>query len=127
MAVKRILSLLLVCALLVGICGCAPMEEAIDSELGTKIDAEQIQTESDIHLRDKDLLYTQYDNTEIVTMYLTVSSGNAGEGTNHTWEEVNTYSAYDYDCFGREHHADCHPVRCFGYRLQRGCCAIEAF
>ena len=35
-----------------------------------------------------------------VTMYLTVSVGNEGEGTNHTWEEVNTYSAYDYDEMG---------------------------
>ena len=99
MAVKRMLSLILVCALLLGVCGCS-FEEAVESELGTKIDQEDIQTETDIHLRDKDLLYTQYDNTEIVTMYLTVSTGNAGEGTNHTWEEINTYSAYDYDRMG---------------------------
>ncbi len=47
------------------------------------------------HLRDKSLLYD--DNNDVVTMYLTVSKGNKSEGTNHTWEEVNTYSAYYYD------------------------------
>ncbi len=50
------------------------------------------------HLRDKNLLYT-HDNS-VVTMYLTVSSGNKSEGTDHTWEEINTYSAYDYDEWG---------------------------
>lgn len=49
----------------------------------------------DKSLRDKKLLYD--DNNEVVTMYLTVSRGNKSEGTDHTWEEVNTYSAYYYD------------------------------
>ncbi len=50
---------------------------------------------SNKHLRDKKLLYD--DGNEVVTMYLTVRQGNASEGTNHTWEEINTYSAYYYD------------------------------
>lgn len=54
----------------------------------------------DVHLRDKDLLYAQQDETSIVTMYLTVSKGNSAENTHHTWEEINTYSAYDYDEMG---------------------------
>ncbi len=33
-------------------------------------------------------------------MYLTVSTGNSGESTDHTWEEINTYSVYDYDRMG---------------------------
>lgn len=33
-------------------------------------------------------------------MYLTVSSGNRADSSNHTWEEVNTYSAYDYAAMG---------------------------
>ena len=97
---KRILSGFLTIAMLISLGGCTTFEDAIDSDLGTKVDSEEIQTEEDIHIRDKDLLYTMYENTEIVTMYLTVSSGNAGEGTNHTWEEINTYSAYDYDEMG---------------------------
>ncbi len=51
-----------------------------------------------VHLRDKALLYEKDDG--VVTMYLTVRQGNASEGTNHTWEEVNTYSAYDYSEWG---------------------------
>lgn len=81
------------------LCSCS-LSEAINTNLGTVINSEDFSTDESIHLRDKDLLYDQYDDTEIVTMYLTVSSGNAGEGTNHTWEEVNTYSAYDYDRMG---------------------------
>ena len=100
MAMKRILSGFLACILLISACGCASFEQAVDTDLGTKVDPEEIETQTDIHIRDKNLLYTQYDNTEIVTMYLTVSYGNAAEGTNHTWEEVNTYSAYDYERMG---------------------------
>lgn len=51
------------------------------------------------HLRDIDTLY-ENDGMEPVTMYLTVRTGNAVEGTNHTWEEINTYSAYYYDEHG---------------------------
>ena len=70
------------------------------SSLGTVIDKSEIQTEENIHIRDKNLLYENQDNTEIVTMYLTVSTGNSAENTDHTWEEINTYSAYDYEEMG---------------------------
>ena len=99
---KRVLSLVLILVFIISMCGCNGFDQAVDTNLGTKVDAQDIETTTDIHLRDKNLLYTQYDNTEIVTMYLTVSSGNEGEGTNHTWEEINTYSAYDYDEMGVE-------------------------
>lgn len=66
--------------------------------------AEKIESRYDIvqngPLRDKDLVYSSDNPTEIVSMYLTVSTGNSGENTNHTWEEVNSYSAYDYDEMG---------------------------
>ena len=39
---------------------------------------------------------------DIVTMYLTVYRGNRAENTDHTWEEINTYSVYDYDEMGVE-------------------------
>ncbi len=66
----------------------------IEKEDGHSIDA--------IRLRDKKLLYANQDPTEVVTMYLTVSTGNSGENTDHTWEEINTYSAFDYDRMGVE-------------------------
>jgi len=65
---------------------------------GTLVEKENAGDEAN-HLRDKDLLYT--DNyTDVETMYLTVSYGNSSENTDHTWEEVNTYSAYYYDNLG---------------------------
>ncbi|MBR2847617.1 MAG: CotH kinase family protein [Clostridia bacterium] len=51
-------------------------------------------------LRDKKDLYTAYEPEDVVTMYLTVSSGNEGEKTNHTWSEINTYSVFDYEDMG---------------------------
>ncbi len=96
---KRVALVILVVLLLFSLCSCA-FNEAIDTNLGTIINDQDMSTGSDIHIRDKNLLYGQYNNTEIVTMYLTVSTGNEAEGTNHTWEEINTYSAYDYDEMG---------------------------
>lgn len=52
------------------------------------------------HLRDKDELYEVYDDSGIVTMYLTVSRGNRSENTDHSWAEINTYSVYDYADMG---------------------------
>lgn len=83
------------------LCGCSyTLDPAIDESLGTSIDKADIQTENSVHLRDKDLLYENTDKTEIVSMYLTVSYGNSAENTDHTWEEINTYSAYDYEEMG---------------------------
>jgi spore coat protein H len=56
-------------------------------------------TNEDRHISDIDSLYYD-DGMDVVTMYLTVRKGNATEGTNHTWEEVNTYSVYDYEELG---------------------------
>ena len=97
---KHLLSVFMCLVLVFIVAGCGSFKEAVEAGLGTKIDPDEIQTKDDIHIRDKNLLYQQYDNNEIVVMYLTVSTGNEAEGTNHTWEEVNTYSAYDYDRMG---------------------------
>ena len=73
-------------------------EEVVESD---DVEIRLIESESKNetrHIRDKNLLYD--DGNEVVTMYLTVRTGNASEGTNHTWEEINTYSAYDYDEWG---------------------------
>ncbi len=97
--IRRSLSLLLF--LLLVLSGCAEaFVPASSSDLGTTIDKSEMQTEENIHIRDKNLLYESQNNTEIVTMYLTVSMGNPGENTDHTWEEINTYSAYDYESMG---------------------------
>ncbi len=46
---------------------------------------------------DNDDLYAEDDETSVVTMYLTICQGNEGDNTNHTWEEINSYSAYYYE------------------------------
>ena len=48
----------------------------------------------DVHLRDIASLYEGDDPYDVETMYLTVTYGNASDGTDHTWEEVNAHSAY---------------------------------
>lgn len=56
----------------------------------------QMQDIASLKLRDMDELYKDDVDTYVKTMYLTVKKGNASEGTDHTWEEINTYSAYYY-------------------------------
>lgn len=46
---------------------------------------------------DNAAIYEADDETSVVTMYLTVSSGNASDNTNHTWSEINQYSTYYYE------------------------------
>ena len=84
-------------------------EEARLADANTPADTQEIDTGSvtvaptadinSLHLRDVDSLYSTAPE-DIVTMYLTVREGNASDGTNHTWQEVNTYSAYYYDELG---------------------------
>ncbi len=47
------------------------------------------------NISDNDSLY-ENRGLDVVTMYLTIRKGNASEGTNHTWKEVNEHSVYYY-------------------------------
>ena len=103
----------LISAVLVSICLCGgctlektespsgdqTVEGKTETEETVKAEKEDI---NDIHLRDKDSLYENDDDTSVVTMYLTVSKGNTSENTYHTWKEINSYSAYDYEDMGVE-------------------------
>lgn len=53
-------------------------------------------------VRDNTALYASDDDDSIVTMYLTVRTGNAADNTDHTWTEVNSLSSYDYETMGIE-------------------------
>ena len=94
----------LVCLVLVFafiLSGCAEISNGdITNILDNVIGKDDFKTEEDIHIRDKNLIYENQNNTKIVTMYLTVSYGNSAENTDHTWEEINTYSVYDYEEMG---------------------------
>ena len=67
--------------------------QAIDNKNNAEV------TDESSHIRDVSALYED-DGMDVVTMYLTVRKGNSSEGTDHTWEEVNSHSAYYYDELG---------------------------
>ena len=102
----------LISAVLVSLslCGGCTLEKAGNSSQDQAVqednETEQVKTEkaeiNEMHLRDKDSLYENDDDTSVVTMYLTVSKGNSSENTYHTWEEINSYSVYDYEDMGVE-------------------------
>ncbi|SHJ00543.1 spore coat protein H [Butyrivibrio fibrisolvens DSM 3071] len=52
------------------------------------------------NISDNYALYINDDPYDVVTMYLTVRKGNAAEGTDHTWKEINSYSDSDYKDMG---------------------------
>ena len=100
-------------SMLVSLCaGCTGTEDTgkeernLSEESEASPEEDQIVKKADkqdidqVHLRDKDTLYENDDDTSVVTMYLTVSKGNSSENTNHTWKEINSYSAYDYEDMG---------------------------
>lgn len=60
------------------------------------------QDKNDIHLRENKRIYESDEDLSIVTLYMTIYPGNQGENTDHTWEEVNYYSVYDYERMGVE-------------------------
>lgn len=67
-----------------------------DKEERTGTTAEKAETE-EAPLRDNDALYAADDETSVVTMYLTVRTGNAADNTDYTWEEINRHDVYYYE------------------------------
>lgn len=105
--IKRALSILTCGCMLVLASGCGSVNDEKQAAQQNDTEAEQeFSVQNDTKkIYDKDTLYTNEDETSVVTMYLTVSSGNESDNTNHTWTEVNSYSAYDYDEMGVERYA----------------------
>lgn len=91
----RLLILCLVTTCFIAACG---QEETSNQSLSNQEKTVEF-AESNYHLRDKELLY-QEDSQSVKTLYLTIKSGDTAENTNHTWEEINTYSVYDYEKWG---------------------------
>ena len=56
------------------------------------------------NLNDNAELYvgSEENADQVVTMYLTVSTGNSGDSSNHTWEEINSHSTTYYANLGVE-------------------------
>ena len=97
---------------LAGLCaGCAVLpagstegtvgsQAAAGNKAADKVEKAPLEDINSVHLRDNPELYTVYDDSGVVTMYLTVSRGNDSENTNHSWAEINHYSVYDYEAMG---------------------------
>ncbi|MEG1902484.1 MAG: CotH kinase family protein [Clostridium sp.] len=75
-------------------------DTVMTEEIAERVEKEKLPEMNKVPLRDKKLLYASDDEGSVVTMYLTVRRGNKAEGSNHSWEEINTYSTYDYDKMG---------------------------
>lgn len=69
-------------------------EETEETVAGTPVEKEMPEEET---LTDNDAVYEEDEETSVVTMYLTVRSGNEADNTDHTWTEINTYDTYYYD------------------------------
>ena len=95
---KKLLFIFIILCMLMAV-GCS--NEKNNQELETEANASNIngvvekQTKP-YEIKDKKDLYEK-DPTSVVTMYLTVTQGNAKTNTNHTWSEVNEHSVYYYE------------------------------
>ena len=94
----------LLAAALALLAACAPQPEVTQQtpETAQTVTKAPAATLDDQHLHDNPLLYANDVDDSVVTMYLTVRRGNAAENTDHSWAEINTYSAYDYEDMGVE-------------------------
>ena len=86
--------LLLGCCMLL-LCACGA-EQPVEETAETSVAIAPLPSVTDYHLRDNDYLYLDHDRTSVVTMYLTIGSGNSEEGTDHTWQEINSLDTYYY-------------------------------
>ena len=80
--------------------GAAGSQAEAGNKAADKVEKAPLEDINGVHLRDNPELYTVYDDSGVVTMYLTVSRGNDSENTNHSWAEINHYSVYDYEAMG---------------------------
>ena len=79
---NRLISAVCVLSLALSLCagGCSEKKEEATSDIKTetqKVKKAEKEDINSVHLRDKDTLYADDDETSVVTMYLTVSRGNA--------------------------------------------------
>ena len=95
--VNKITALLLAVLML---SGCAANSAAPEAPEVSPVQAVPKETLSEGNIRDNDALYEGHDPTSVISMYLTVSTGNAADSSDHTWAEVNAHSTYYYEGLG---------------------------
>ncbi len=90
---SRVLLYVIIVALCLALGGCS-METEVQTSIGQAAEPvakKVVQDISELPLADDASLYAAYDPTALVYYYITVRKGNAADGTNHTFEEVNSY------------------------------------
>lgn len=109
---RKKISILLAGVLLAGcVSGCSDMDnntqsgESVTSTEEVSPESVEQEAASNKIITDNRSLYENQEDTSVITMYLTVSQGNESDNTNHTWEEINTHSVYDYDEMGVDRYA----------------------
>ncbi len=104
--VKQISLLLTAVFLVSGLSGCNLLDTEVNLDTentgGTLDENNFLTSNGNLPIEDNDGWYANWESTDVVTMYLTVREGNSDDGTNHTWDEINKYSAYYYDDLGVE-------------------------
>lgn len=99
---KQITALFLTAALLSGCSGTPAETEAPTVSTAPAVRPVQKETPAEGNIQDNEALYEQRELTSVISMYLTVSTGNEADSSNHTWGEINSHSTYYYDELGVE-------------------------
>ena len=96
--VFRAFAVLLALCCFLSSCGDSGVSDP-QAEVGTTAVEEESESNAlvDALTQDSDVVYANDDEDSVVTMYLTVSTGNSSDNTNHTWTEVNAHSTYYYE------------------------------
>lgn len=90
---SRILLYMLIMVLCFALGGCS-MEASLEASSGQAAEPvakRSVQDINELPLTDDASLYKAYDPTKLVYYYITLREGNAADGTDHTFEEVNSY------------------------------------
>ena len=103
----RICSLLIAFSLIFTMQGCSVSEMVSEpagktEEAGSKTEVKKVDkaVKEESNITEDKRIYSDDDDSSVITMYLNVSRGNYADGSDHSWEEINTYSAYDYERMG---------------------------
>jgi spore coat protein H len=90
--------------------GCSASESptplAAATDEGVPVEKVKNPSIDDAPLVDNSYLYSDEDSGSVVTMYLTVSRGDAAENTDHSWTEINSHSTAYYANLGIPRYQD---------------------
>lgn len=95
--IRKLLLFLSCMAIMLIACSCGFLEDETESPGGPNIESQG--DINDRNISDLDSLYSN-DFGSVQVLYLTVSEGNSGENTDHTWADVNANTVFYYDELG---------------------------